>query len=275
MKDFYKIGELSTLSGIGPDSLRYYEELGILTPKRSPNGYRLYSLQEIWKLHVLTELRALNFSMKDIREYLNQRTAATTLDLIDEEDRRLEEKIHSLRASQLALRTRRAALRDSLNRAAQSAGQFRLEKTGPFKILRLSEEVSRDEEVDYLLFKLKKEQEAYLEGLNDYRLGASMPLNHVIQGDFSRYNSVFFLLEESETQYDELVPERISLMLTCRGSYATVRNQYSRMLAEADRRNLVPDGDLWEIYQIGLHDSGNPDEYITDLILPVNLPERS
>ena len=37
MKDYYKIGEISRLYGIGTDSLRYYEELGIQKrPKRIP-----------------------------------------------------------------------------------------------------------------------------------------------------------------------------------------------------------------------------------------------
>ena len=34
MKHYYRIGEISRLYGVGPDSLRYYEELGILKPHR-------------------------------------------------------------------------------------------------------------------------------------------------------------------------------------------------------------------------------------------------
>ena len=43
MKDYYKINEIAKLYGIGVDSLRYYERLGILKPRRDTNGYRLYS----------------------------------------------------------------------------------------------------------------------------------------------------------------------------------------------------------------------------------------
>ena len=43
-KEYYKIGEISTLYGIGADSLRYYEEIGILKPRRDSNGYRMYSI---------------------------------------------------------------------------------------------------------------------------------------------------------------------------------------------------------------------------------------
>ena len=41
MKDYYKINEIARLYGIGQDSLRYYERLGLLSPRRDTNGYRL------------------------------------------------------------------------------------------------------------------------------------------------------------------------------------------------------------------------------------------
>lgn len=44
MKDYYKINEISNLYGIGVDSLRYYEKIGVLIPRRDTNGYRLYGL---------------------------------------------------------------------------------------------------------------------------------------------------------------------------------------------------------------------------------------
>ena len=46
MKDYYKINEIARLYGIGVDSLRYYEKLGILKPRRDTNGYRLYNLKD-------------------------------------------------------------------------------------------------------------------------------------------------------------------------------------------------------------------------------------
>ena len=51
MQEYFKIGEISKLYGIGADSLRYYEKIGILRPERSESGYRHYSLQDIWKLN--------------------------------------------------------------------------------------------------------------------------------------------------------------------------------------------------------------------------------
>ena len=47
MKTYYKINEISKLYNIGQDSLRYYEELGILHPMRDKNNYRQLSLIHI------------------------------------------------------------------------------------------------------------------------------------------------------------------------------------------------------------------------------------
>ncbi|WP_371791908.1 MerR family transcriptional regulator [Streptomyces sp. NBC_01471] len=42
-----KISELSQHTGISSRSLRYYEQLGLLHPRRLPNGYRDYSEESL------------------------------------------------------------------------------------------------------------------------------------------------------------------------------------------------------------------------------------
>jgi DNA-binding transcriptional MerR regulator len=45
---FYRIGEFSRLTGVPPFVLRYWEEeLPMLTPLKSPSGYRLYRQREL------------------------------------------------------------------------------------------------------------------------------------------------------------------------------------------------------------------------------------
>lgn len=40
MEKYFKIKEISTLFNIGIDSLRYYEKIGLIKPKRGKNNYR-------------------------------------------------------------------------------------------------------------------------------------------------------------------------------------------------------------------------------------------
>ena len=61
MKHYYRIGEIVELYGVGPDSLRYYEKLGILKPHRGENNYRMYHIHDLWRLNVIRDLRELGF----------------------------------------------------------------------------------------------------------------------------------------------------------------------------------------------------------------------
>ena len=85
MKTYYKIGDVAKLYGVKPDSIRYYEEIGIITPQRAENGYRMFSIYDMWKLNVIRDLRALGFSMKEIRDYMENRTTASTIKLLEQE----------------------------------------------------------------------------------------------------------------------------------------------------------------------------------------------
>ncbi|WP_371796199.1 MerR family transcriptional regulator [Streptomyces sp. NBC_01718] len=65
-----KIGELAAKTGVAPRLLRYYEEVGILTPFRSPNGYRTYGEPAIARVLQIRELLEVGLTTEMIREVL-------------------------------------------------------------------------------------------------------------------------------------------------------------------------------------------------------------
>ena len=144
MKDFYKISEISRLYGVGPDSLRYYERLGLLRPRRDEdNGYRLYSLRDIYKLSVIRDLRTLGLSMVQIKEYLDGQSVESTLALLEREEDLLSRQIHQLQARRETLARREAAL--SHAREVRD-GQVRVLELPDRPGVSLSEYITRDEE---------------------------------------------------------------------------------------------------------------------------------
>ena len=64
------IGEASRLSGLPPKTLRYYEEVGLVTPARAPNGYRNYRDRDVHMLRFLQRSRSLGFSIEEARRLL-------------------------------------------------------------------------------------------------------------------------------------------------------------------------------------------------------------
>ncbi|MFE0629251.1 MerR family transcriptional regulator [Streptomyces sp. NPDC058864] len=65
-----KIGELAEKTGVAARLLRYYEEVGILTPFRSPNGYRSYGEPAIERVLQIRELLEAGLTTDMIREVL-------------------------------------------------------------------------------------------------------------------------------------------------------------------------------------------------------------
>ncbi|MGH6859017.1 MAG: Cu(I)-responsive transcriptional regulator [Phyllobacterium sp.] len=64
------IGTASAKSGLPAKTIRYYEEIGLLKPDRSGNGYRDYSTSDVHKLHFLQRSRGLGFSVEECRQLL-------------------------------------------------------------------------------------------------------------------------------------------------------------------------------------------------------------
>lgn len=64
------IGDVSERSGVPAKTIRYYEDVGLITPKRSENGYRAFSDSDLHRLSFLGRARALGFSIKECRELL-------------------------------------------------------------------------------------------------------------------------------------------------------------------------------------------------------------
>ena len=64
------IGEVAERSGLPPKTIRYYEEIGLVTPQRSGNGYRAFRDSDLHKLAFLGRARALGFSIEDCRTLL-------------------------------------------------------------------------------------------------------------------------------------------------------------------------------------------------------------
>ena len=54
--------------GVTPKMLRIYEEAGLVNPKRKANGYRDYSIEDVFKIEITVRLRSLGFSIKEIHK---------------------------------------------------------------------------------------------------------------------------------------------------------------------------------------------------------------
>lgn len=94
------IGDASKASGLPAKTIRYYEEIGLVHPERSENGYRDYSDEDLHRLRFLKRSRGLGFPVEECRSLLSlyddkHRASADVrrmaLARLEEIDRKIEE----------------------------------------------------------------------------------------------------------------------------------------------------------------------------------------
>lgn len=67
--DAYQIGELAARSGLTPDTLRYYERVGLLpTPARTSGGFRVYPAHTLDRLRFIKQAQTLGLTLQEIRD---------------------------------------------------------------------------------------------------------------------------------------------------------------------------------------------------------------
>lgn len=64
------IGAAATQTGLPVKTIRYYEEIGLVTPDRRANGYRDFSAACVEQLRLLAQARHLGFSLEECRRLL-------------------------------------------------------------------------------------------------------------------------------------------------------------------------------------------------------------
>ena len=72
--NYFTAGELAAIFSISKQTLLYYDKIGLLSPEFvSENGYRHYSISQYLILEIIVNLRNLNISISNIKEYINAR----------------------------------------------------------------------------------------------------------------------------------------------------------------------------------------------------------
>lgn len=263
MKEYYKIGEISNLYGIGTDSLRYYEEIGILKPERGDNGYRMYSIRDIRTLNILRELRSIGFSMAEIKDHLSGFDLESTLALFEKEMGVIDDKIRNLTDLREQLEIRTDNIKKNITDSCD-ADKIELIHLPERKILLLSEDAYRDEELDFVIKKLQNKSDDMLYLIGNGDMGATVPLQSLREGNHIHYSGAFCIMYDGEP-YDTLIPEGDYLCCYARGSYSKIPAAWDAFLKEMDHRGLIPDGVPMELYVIDNYDTNNEDEYVTQL----------
>lgn len=108
-----RIGDLARKAGTTMRTIRYYEQLGLISPAaRTRGGFRLYEEDEVRKLRLIKNLQVVDTPLAQVKAFFDQRRqgcAASEIvaglsKLLDRQLREVEQRIAQLRTTEASLR---------------------------------------------------------------------------------------------------------------------------------------------------------------------------
>jgi DNA-binding transcriptional MerR regulator len=72
MSATYKVHEFAKLSGVTVRALHHYDRLGLLKPRRTETGYRIYAERDLERLQQVVALKYIGLSLQQIRVVLDR-----------------------------------------------------------------------------------------------------------------------------------------------------------------------------------------------------------
>lgn len=108
-ENYMKISDLAKKMNVSVRTLQYYDKEGLLSPgKKSESGKRLYTSKDMVKLHQIISLKALGFSLTQIKDKLDYLDDPNEFaERLLKQANALEEKIENLKVSHKIVQTLR------------------------------------------------------------------------------------------------------------------------------------------------------------------------
>ena len=266
MKSHFTIGEISKLYGIGADSIRYYEELGLIAPTRNQNRYRNYSIKDIWRMNVIRDLRSLDFTIEQIRNYFTSHSVDSTISELQNSLFEISTRIDRLQKIERNVEKRLEAMEYAKK---LPIGVIELTEFTQRSCHEIQQPFSSDEEMDILLKQLLNRINSNLHIIGNNNIGARIDPHALSQGDFNHYKGVF-ILDESNEDTNGFIEGGDYLTIRYNGS-SQCRNTFIPLLTDhAGKHGMRASGEVIELIIVDIHEAGDYSEHITEIQMRVD-----
>ncbi|OAK75531.1 MerR family transcriptional regulator [Lederbergia galactosidilytica] len=127
----YTIGQVAKFLGVSRDTLKFYEEKGLVKPRQDHgNGYRKYNHFDIYDITTVNFYRELDIEVRKIQELRKGKNIEEITSILEEKERAVIEEIEY---KQLLLKKLRI-VKEDCEKINQYLGTFTIKAMKPFKI---------------------------------------------------------------------------------------------------------------------------------------------
>lgn len=294
MKQYFKIGEIAELFDLNIRTLRYYDQIDLVKPEFTDpsSGYRYYSTAQFEPLNTIRYLRDLGMSLDDIRSFLRGRDTGAMQDMMRAQLEEVNQRQRDLDLIRRKLQTRLAQIEKA---TTGPQGTVEFHRFDARQAVRLRYSLAPDTDLEYPIRLLAKD--IGVRGVFLGMVGLSISRQRLESAEFDNYDSIFLLLDgeatsetagglqsdaaggpQSDTVGDPLPGTASSraefaageyAVLRFRGTHAAAAGHYQTLHDEIRRKGYKICGDSLEITLIDYGLTCDPENFVTELQIPV------
>lgn len=270
MKSRFSIGEMSKLHNVPIKTLRYYDEIDLFKPDyvNPESGYRYYSYKQFESLNTIRYLRYLEIPIKEIHAYMQVRGKSEYLTLLNKEKGIIQEKMEVLKQIERNI--------DRQIDEVESTYEIKVLEEVVVKELSERSMVVLDEKIDTVV-----DLELSLHKLKN-TLGKPYPVVIGIVGlimgeeklkanDFGSYSGVCILADERDLagHVKTLPAGKFACMVFRDHDHSRSTYYYELICRYIQDNGYTICGDAIERVIINEYKSNNPEEYLTEIQIPI------
>ncbi len=262
----FTIGQFAEMHEINKKTLMWYDEVGIFKPAViKENGYRYYTFYQSSTLTTILLLRDLDVSIREIQEFMKNRSAPSLKRLLEEKIIALDQSIARLKALRKTV-TAQKDLASLLIHLDLSEISIVEKEEAYLAVVVTKNETPFEKEIERVLAETKKYP---AHRMHDACYGSMITVDNLYGGKFEDYSAFFMEVPNPESKKGLYVrPKGRYLRAFCKGDWDKMPERYREILDYAEQRGLVFCG---YAYEIGINEVviDHLDDYITQIEIPL------
>jgi len=266
-----RIGEFSKLSRVSIRMLRYYDEIGLLKPAEIDRftDYRYYSAEQLTVVGRITALKDMGFALADIARIMDVYDDAEAVDgylaaRAAELSRIADETAYRLRLI--------ASARDRLRRNTSMNFDITV-KTIPERYAACVEMTVPTYEDEAAVWNVMNEETEKVKITEDEPCLCAVSF---LDPDYRErdihmlaWKTVKGRYADTERLSFRTLPEVRVASCTYKGGYDGIDAVYAAMFEWIEANGYEMNGAMFNIYHVSPHETQNPDEFVTEVCLPI------
>ena len=264
-----KIGEFSKLSRVSIRMLRHYDDIGLLKPAETDNftGYRYYREDQLFIIGRITALKDMGFALADIIRILEVQDDKDKMDaFLSERQKELKELSQETEYKLMLLDTARRRLREE-----QEMKYDVTIKTIPERYAVTVQTIIPRYEDEAMAWAMMGEVKTPL--VPDEPCYA---IAEFLDEEFKEENIEIVVSMAVKGKYEDTEHVKFKTLpavkvASCiiKGDYSQVANATATVATWANENKYKVNGHMFNIYHVGPGQTQNPDEFVTEICLPV------